>query len=149
MNLQIATLYWELRGMPGVAATPEPLLAPQYWCSWPKLSVKWSRMVRNKNKMLYKQQLVGLGTLDCSARSIMSSIDGFRPKRSLVFASWSAGEYGSVGATEWLEVRTEYLLKGNACCVDSVLTCLICLFVCFVSFLRVIWPLLTKKCSPT
>ncbi|XP_017269631.1 transferrin receptor 1b [Kryptolebias marmoratus] len=29
--------------------------------------------------------------------------DGFRPRRSLVFASWSAGEYGSVGATEWLE----------------------------------------------
>jgi hypothetical protein len=23
-----------------------------------------------------------------------------------VFASWSAGEYGSVGATEWLEVST-------------------------------------------
>lgn len=33
--------------------------------------------------------------------------DGFRPRRSLVFASWSAGEYGSVGATEWLEVRTK------------------------------------------
>lgn len=65
MNLQIATLYWELRGMPGVAATPEPLLAPQCWYSWPRLSMKWSRMVRNKNKMLYKQQLVGLGTLDC------------------------------------------------------------------------------------
>ena len=33
-------------------------------------------------------------------------VDGFRPRRSLVFASWSAGEYGSVGATEWLEVST-------------------------------------------
>ncbi|MEQ2196548.1 hypothetical protein XENOCAPTIV_002855 [Xenoophorus captivus] len=29
--------------------------------------------------------------------------DGFKPRRSIVFASWSAGEYGSVGATEWLE----------------------------------------------
>ncbi|KAI4893601.1 hypothetical protein NFI96_026848, partial [Prochilodus magdalenae] len=28
---------------------------------------------------------------------------GFRPRRSIVFASWSAGDYGSVGATEWLE----------------------------------------------
>ncbi|XP_035762057.1 transferrin receptor protein 1-like [Neolamprologus brichardi] len=28
---------------------------------------------------------------------------GFKPRRSIVFASWSAGEYGSVGATEWLE----------------------------------------------
>lgn len=66
-----------------------------------------------------------------------------------MFASWSAGEYGSVGATEWLEVRTAYLLKGNACCIDSVLTCLICFVGLFVFFLRVIWPLLTKKCSPT
>ncbi|KAF7666428.1 hypothetical protein LDENG_00106090 [Lucifuga dentata] len=27
----------------------------------------------------------------------------FLPRRSIVFASWTAGEYGSVGATEWLE----------------------------------------------
>ncbi|NXA51133.1 TFR1 protein, partial [Nothocercus julius] len=29
--------------------------------------------------------------------------DGYKPKRSIIFASWSAGEYGAVGATEWLE----------------------------------------------
>ncbi|NP_001288776.1 transferrin receptor protein 1 [Callithrix jacchus] len=29
--------------------------------------------------------------------------DGFQPSRSIVFASWSAGDFGSVGATEWLE----------------------------------------------
>ncbi|XP_007947596.1 transferrin receptor protein 1 [Orycteropus afer afer] len=29
--------------------------------------------------------------------------DGFKPSRSIVFASWSAGEFGAVGATEWLE----------------------------------------------
>ncbi|XP_028915063.1 transferrin receptor protein 1 [Ornithorhynchus anatinus] len=28
---------------------------------------------------------------------------GYKPRRSVVFASWSAGEFGSVGATEWLE----------------------------------------------
>ncbi|XP_065114458.1 transferrin receptor 1b [Paramisgurnus dabryanus] len=28
---------------------------------------------------------------------------GFRPKRSIVFASWTAGDYGNVGLTEWLE----------------------------------------------
>lgn len=31
---------------------------------------------------------------------------GFKPRRSIVFASWSAGDFGIVGATEWLEVRT-------------------------------------------
>lgn len=28
-----------------------------------------------------------------------------------MFASWSGGEYGSVGATEWLEVRPAALLR--------------------------------------
>uniref|UniRef100_A0A672UI25 Transferrin receptor protein 1 n=1 Tax=Strigops habroptila TaxID=2489341 RepID=A0A672UI25_STRHB len=28
---------------------------------------------------------------------------GYKPRRSIIFASWSAGEYGAVGATEWLE----------------------------------------------
>uniref|UniRef100_A0A8C2IGV0 Transferrin receptor protein 1-like n=1 Tax=Cyprinus carpio TaxID=7962 RepID=A0A8C2IGV0_CYPCA len=28
---------------------------------------------------------------------------GFRPKRSIVFASWTAGDFGNVGVTEWLE----------------------------------------------
>lgn len=35
--------------------------------------------------------------------------DGFKPRRSIVFASWSGGEYGSIGATEWLEVRLAHL----------------------------------------
>ncbi|KFQ65518.1 transferrin receptor protein 1 [Pelecanus crispus] len=29
--------------------------------------------------------------------------EGYKPKRSIIFASWSAGDYGAVGATEWLE----------------------------------------------
>ena len=28
---------------------------------------------------------------------------GFRPRRSLLFISWDGGDFGSVGATEWLE----------------------------------------------
>uniref|UniRef100_A0A8C9WHP9 Transferrin receptor protein 1 n=1 Tax=Scleropages formosus TaxID=113540 RepID=A0A8C9WHP9_SCLFO len=37
------------------------------------------------------------------ALSEMVKNDGFKPRRSIIFASWSAGEYGSVGTTEWLE----------------------------------------------
>lgn len=33
-----------------------------------------------------------------------SLTDHLSLRRSLVFASWSAGEYGSIGATEWQEV---------------------------------------------
>uniref|UniRef100_A0A8C2X7Z9 Transferrin receptor protein 1 n=1 Tax=Cyclopterus lumpus TaxID=8103 RepID=A0A8C2X7Z9_CYCLU len=48
---------------------------------------------------------VGTSALVELARSISDMVknDGFKPRRSIVFASWSAGEYGSVGATEWLE----------------------------------------------
>ncbi|XP_005742010.1 transferrin receptor protein 1-like [Pundamilia nyererei] len=48
---------------------------------------------------------VGTSVLVELARSISDMVenDGFKPRRSMVFASWSAGEYGSVGATEWLE----------------------------------------------
>ncbi|AWP04483.1 putative transferrin receptor protein 1 [Scophthalmus maximus] len=48
---------------------------------------------------------VGTSILVELARSISDMVknDEFKPRRSIVFASWSAGEYGSVGATEWLE----------------------------------------------
>ncbi|XP_061696212.1 transferrin receptor 1a isoform X2 [Syngnathoides biaculeatus] len=53
----------------------------------------------------FASSTVGTGVLLEMARSISDMLkkDGFKPRRSLVFASWSAGEYGSVGATEWLE----------------------------------------------
>ncbi|KAM3593197.1 uncharacterized protein V6R79_007719 [Siganus canaliculatus] len=53
----------------------------------------------------YAKANVGTSVLLELARAVKAMVekDGFRPRRSLVFASWSAGEYGSVGATEWLE----------------------------------------------
>lgn len=35
--------------------------------------------------------------------SSMVKTGGYKPRRSIVFASWSAGDFGAVGATEWLE----------------------------------------------
>ncbi|KAM9322781.1 transferrin receptor protein 1-like [Pholidichthys leucotaenia] len=48
---------------------------------------------------------VGTSVLVELARSISDMVkhNQFRLRRSIVFASWSAGEYGSIGATEWLE----------------------------------------------
>ncbi|XP_039528000.1 transferrin receptor 1a [Pimephales promelas] len=53
----------------------------------------------------FARSTVGTSLLVELARAITDMIknDGFKPKRSIVFASWSAGEFGSVGATEWLE----------------------------------------------
>ncbi|XP_072234835.1 transferrin receptor 1b [Leuresthes tenuis] len=53
----------------------------------------------------YAKATVGTSVLVELAKAFHEMVenDGFRPRRSLVFASWSAGEYGSIGATEWLE----------------------------------------------
>ncbi|XP_071383486.1 transferrin receptor protein 1-like [Centroberyx affinis] len=53
----------------------------------------------------FAKSTVGTSVLVELARSISDMVknDGFKPRRSIVFASWSAGEYGSIGATEWLE----------------------------------------------
>ncbi|XP_036412686.1 transferrin receptor protein 1-like [Colossoma macropomum] len=53
----------------------------------------------------YASSTVGTSLLVELARTFseMISKTGFKPRRSVVFASWSAGEYGAVGATEWLE----------------------------------------------
>ncbi|XP_038642905.1 transferrin receptor protein 2 isoform X2 [Scyliorhinus canicula] len=47
---------------------------------------------------------VGTAILLELARAFSKMVEnGFKPRRSLLFASWDAGEFGSVGATEWLE----------------------------------------------
>uniref|UniRef100_A0A672NWF9 Transferrin receptor protein 1 n=1 Tax=Sinocyclocheilus grahami TaxID=75366 RepID=A0A672NWF9_SINGR len=53
----------------------------------------------------YARSTVGTSLVVELARTVTDMIknDGFKPKRSIIFASWSAGEFGSVGATEWLE----------------------------------------------
>ncbi|CAN7941965.1 unnamed protein product, partial [Ixodes pacificus] len=39
--------------------------------------------------------------------------EGWRPRRSILFCSWGAGEFNSVGSTEWLEEHMK-LLHGRA-----------------------------------
>uniref|UniRef100_A0A452IDG9 Transferrin receptor protein 1 n=1 Tax=Gopherus agassizii TaxID=38772 RepID=A0A452IDG9_9SAUR len=68
------------------------------------------------------------------ARAISSMVKtgGYKPRRSIVFASWSAGEFGAVGATEWLEgysatlhtkafayINLDAAVVGNYCSVFS------------------------------
>ncbi|XP_073482541.1 transferrin receptor protein 1 [Aquarana catesbeiana] len=49
--------------------------------------------------------VVGSSILLEVARVITQMVkeDQYKPRRSIVFASWSAGDFGAVGATEWLE----------------------------------------------
>ncbi|XP_035265548.1 transferrin receptor protein 2 [Anguilla anguilla] len=47
---------------------------------------------------------VGTAILLELARTFSTMVEnGFYPRRSLLFVSWDAGDFGSVGATEWLE----------------------------------------------
>ena len=36
---------------------------------------------------------------------------GWRPRRSIVFASWAAEEFGLVGSTEWVEENLPKVIK--------------------------------------
>lgn len=60
---------------------------------------------------------------------------GWRPKRSLVFASWAAEELGMIGSTEWVEEFGQ-ILDMNAVAYINVDTC-------------VYGPVLDSDASPT
>ncbi len=49
----------------------------------------------------------GTAAVLSAARAFRRAMDreGWRPRRTVVFASWGAGEFGAVGSTEWLERR--------------------------------------------
>jgi N-acetylated-alpha-linked acidic dipeptidase len=44
---------------------------------------------------------------------------GWRPKRTIVIASWDAEEYGLVGSTEWVEEHAEDLKKHGAVYINT------------------------------
>lgn len=59
---------------------------------------------------------VGTAVLLELARTFSTMVEnGFSPRRSLLFVSWDAGDFGNVGATEWLEGHLSMLhLKAVA-----------------------------------
>ncbi|XP_063305864.1 transferrin receptor protein 2 isoform X2 [Pelobates fuscus] len=65
---------------------------------------------------------VGTAILTELARTMAYMVrGGFQPQRSVLFVSWDAGDFGSVGATEWLEGYLSMLhLKAAAyICLDT------------------------------
>ncbi|XP_056425926.1 transferrin receptor protein 2 [Hyla sarda] len=47
---------------------------------------------------------VGTATLLELARTMSMMVhNGFQPRRTIIFVSWDGGDFGSIGATEWLE----------------------------------------------
>ncbi|XP_075717925.1 transferrin receptor protein 1 isoform X2 [Rhinoderma darwinii] len=59
---------------------------------------------RDSMGMGVSKAVVGTSLLVELARMLSEMVnEGYKPRRSIVFASWSAGDFGAVGATEWLE----------------------------------------------
>ena len=48
-----------------------------------------------------------------TATSLFAFTGKWRPRRSIIFCSWAAEEYGLVGSTEWVEVSAivQYILN--------------------------------------
>src|SRR5579871_1071574 len=50
--------------------------------------------------------------------------NGWKPRRTIVLASWDAEEYGLVGSTEWVEDNREWLEKECVAYINgTVLRC--------------------------
>ncbi|KAJ3594715.1 hypothetical protein NHX12_004022 [Muraenolepis orangiensis] len=76
---------------------------------------------------------------------------GFLPRRSIVFASWSGGEYGSVGATEWLEGYLSSLsMKAfSYISLDALVTGVWCVCVCVcVCMMQILFYRVQSLCQP-
>ncbi|XP_069830543.1 transferrin receptor protein 1 isoform X2 [Dendropsophus ebraccatus] len=60
---------------------------------------------RDSKGMGVSKAVVGTSLLVELARMLSEMVkkEGYKPRRSIVFASWSGGDFGAVGATEWLE----------------------------------------------
>ena len=56
--------------------------------------------------------------LECARALGKLKEQGFKPKRTIVFASWDAEEYGLVGSTEWCEDLREELEKKCVCYIN-------------------------------
>lgn len=39
-----------------------------------------------------------------SSRIVLNLLEKWRPRRTIIFCSWGAEEYGLIGSTEWIEV---------------------------------------------
>jgi N-acetylated-alpha-linked acidic dipeptidase len=49
----------------------------------------------------------------------VAAASGFRPKRSLVFLTWDAEEWGILGSTEWVEANAERLRGGAVAYINQ------------------------------
>ncbi len=75
---------------------------------------RWIMMGNHRDAWVYGAVDPGSGTAATleTCRAIGDAVKhGWKPRRTLVYASWDAEEYGLVGSTEWAEARADELKK--------------------------------------
>lgn len=54
---------------------------------------------------------------------MLTMITGWRPRRTIIFASWDAEEFGLLGSTEWAEVsktnKIIFLVNWKQICISQ------------------------------
>ncbi len=62
----------------------------------------------------------GTASVVAAARAFAAAVrQGFRPARTLVFATWDAEEWGILGSTEWVEANRETLRRSAVAYVNQ------------------------------
>ncbi|MHB1557429.1 MAG: M28 family metallopeptidase [Isosphaeraceae bacterium] len=75
---------------------------------------RWIMMGNHRDAWVYGAVDPGSGTAATleTCRAIGDAVKhGWKPRRTLVYASWDAEEYGLVGSTEWAEAKADELKK--------------------------------------
>lgn len=77
-------------------------------------SDRWVMLGNHRDAWVYGAVDPGSGTAATleTCRAIGDAVKhGWKPRRTLVYASWDAEEYGLVGSTEWAEAKADELKK--------------------------------------
>ena len=105
MDYQIRTIWNVIATIPG-SVEPE----------------RWIMVGNHRDAWVYGAVDPGSGTAATleMCRAIGAAVkDGWKPRRTLVYASWDAEEYGLVGSTEWAEEHARPSIRRSPSCSTS------------------------------
>jgi N-acetylated-alpha-linked acidic dipeptidase len=96
------TFEWRTRPLYDVIATIRGAVWPDQWVIYGNHHDAWVNGAEDP--------ISGQAALDETARSIAALLKtGWRPARTIVFASWDGEEWGLLGSTEWAEAHADEL----------------------------------------
>ena len=105
-------LDWKTRPLYNVLARIDGALFPDEWIIHGNHHDAWNNGARDPTS--------GNVALMETARAISELVkQGFRPKRTIIFASWDGEEWGLLGSTEWAETHKDELMEKGVVYINS------------------------------